>query len=312
MVPGVAACTAMPGNTRYSLQKAPGAESAFGSCTRRSKKEPPTVTVFFNGKKLARSCVCSSGRVGFPRRASAAHGTVLGLPATSIVLILRVGDVHDGHQSLLGAEAALQPVTVYLGDDLQDIPLVETQLSCLGGNVMAKSFHFTAGRGRGGRVNLPQHTHPIEAQGPPQAQRCEESTPCLPPQTGSQLPPSSLSPADCRLGVDRCTSCVTALICPLVHEYKGGQVNCNSQSHANPNPPCPSICRTAIWCHSPGRVGRQPPGWPCLGGHFRWLWLGRLQLRGCFLPHACPDHLGHQLEHGLVQAQPAGGQPARR
>lgn len=64
MVPGVAACTAMPGNTRYSLQKAPRASLAFGSCTRRSKKEPPTVTVFCNGKKgkkLARSCVCFSG-----------------------------------------------------------------------------------------------------------------------------------------------------------------------------------------------------------------------------------------------------------
>lgn len=175
-VPGVAACTAMPGNTRCSLQKTLGAKSASGSCMRRSRKEPPTVTVFCNGKKgkkLARSCVCSSGRVCFPRGAAAAHGTVLGLPARSIVLVLRVGDVHDGHQSLLGAEAALQPVTVHLGDDLQDVPLVEAQLSCLGGNVMAKSFHLTAGRERGGKVSLPQDTHPAEAQGPPQAQRSE-------------------------------------------------------------------------------------------------------------------------------------------
>lgn len=159
--PRVAACMVMPGNTRCSLQKTLGAKLAFGSCTRRSKNEPPMVTVFCNGKKgkkLARSCVCSSGRVAFPRGASAAHGTVLGLPATSIVLVLRVGDVHDGHQSLLGAEAALQPVTVHLGDDLQYIPFVEAELSRLGGDVMAKSFHLTAGRGRGGRVSSPQDT----------------------------------------------------------------------------------------------------------------------------------------------------------
>lgn len=106
-------CGCMHGGAwQYEVQLAenPRAKLAFGSCTRRSKKEPPMVTVFCNGKKgkkLARSCVCSSDRVGFPRGASAAHGTVLGFPAMSIVLVLRVGDVHDGHQSLLGAEAAL-------------------------------------------------------------------------------------------------------------------------------------------------------------------------------------------------------------
>lgn len=120
----------------------------------------------------------------------AAHGTVLGLPATSIVLVLRVGDVHDGHQSLLGAEAALQPVTVHLGDDLQYIPFVEAELSRLGGDVMAKSFHLTAGKGKGGRVSSPQDTHPAEAQ-ELHAQRSKENTHCLPIQQGSQLPPAS-------------------------------------------------------------------------------------------------------------------------
>lgn len=112
------------------------------------------------GKKLARSCVCSSGRVGYPRGASAAQGTVLGLLKVSIVLVLGVGDVHDGHQSLLGAKAALQPVTIHLGDDLQNIPFVEAQLSCLSGNVMAKSFHLTAGRRKAGLAHLRTLTPP--------------------------------------------------------------------------------------------------------------------------------------------------------
>lgn len=191
MVPGVAACMVMPGNTRCSSQKTSAAKLAFGSCTRRSKKEPSMVTVFCNGKKgkkLARSCVCSSGRVGFPKGASAAHGTVLGLPATSIVLVLWVGDIHDGHQPLLTAEAALQPVTIHLGDDLQDVPLIEAQLSCLGGNVMAKSFHLAADKRRGERVSSPQETNPAEAEGPPWAQRSEENMPCFPRQPGSQMP----------------------------------------------------------------------------------------------------------------------------
>lgn len=136
---------------------------AFGSCTRRSKKEPPMVTVFCNGrkgKKLARSCVCSSGRVGYPRGASAAQGTVLGLLNVSVVLVLGVGDIHDGHQSLLGAKAALQPVTIHLGDDLQNIPFVEAQLSCLSGNMMAKSFHLAVGRRKIGLAHLRTLTHP--------------------------------------------------------------------------------------------------------------------------------------------------------
>lgn len=159
MVPSVAACTAMPDNRKCSLQKSPRAKLAIGSCTRRRGKEPPTVIVFCNGKKgkkLARSCVCSSGRVGFSRGASAAHSSVLGLPAMSVVLIIWMGDVHDGHQSLLGAKAALQPVTIHFGDDLQDVPLLKAQLSSLGGDVMAKSFHLTAGRRRERKVISPQ------------------------------------------------------------------------------------------------------------------------------------------------------------
>lgn len=109
--------------------------------------------------------------LGIPRGAAAAHGTVLGLSATSIVLILRVGHVHDGHESLLGAETALQPVTIHLGDDLQDIPFVEAQLSFLGGNVMAKSFHLTVGKRKGERVRSSQHAHPTGVQGPQWGQK---------------------------------------------------------------------------------------------------------------------------------------------
>lgn len=156
-------CLAIRGAAR---RRPRGAKLAFGSCTRRSKKEPPTVTVFCNGrkgKKLARSCVCSSGRVDYPR---GAQETVLGLLNVSIVLVLRVGDIHDGHQSLLGAKAALQPVTIHLGDDLQNIPFVEAQLSCFSGNVMAKSFHLTAGRRKIGLAHLRTPTPPRDHHRP--------------------------------------------------------------------------------------------------------------------------------------------------
>lgn len=125
-----------------------------------------------------------------PSGASAAHGTVLGLPARSVVLILRVGDVHDGHQPLLGAEAALQPVTIHLGDDLQDVPFVEAQLSRLSGNVMAKSFHLAAGRGRGERVRSPQDAHATEAQGSPGGKK-----PLLPQQPDPCKLYPTMSPA---------------------------------------------------------------------------------------------------------------------
>lgn len=217
-------CLAIRGAARRRPQ---GAMLAFGSCTRRSKKEPPTVTVFCNGrkgKKLARSCVCSSGRVGYPRGASAAQGTVLGLLNVSIVLVLGVGDVHDGHQSLLGAKAALQPVTIHLGDDLQNIPFVEAQLSCLSGNVMAKSFHLTAGRRKVGLAHLRTLTPPRDHH----RSRGERKTP--PASLASQAPncsPSSSPPADCGVVVDGCTSCITAPNHSLVHNYQGGQANCN-------------------------------------------------------------------------------------
>lgn len=129
-----------------------------------------------------------------PSGASAAHGTVLGLPARSVVLILRVGDVHDGHQPLLGAEAALQPVTIHLGDDLQNIPFVEAQLSCLSGNVMAKSFHLAADRGRGERVRSPNNAH--TAENPPAA------TP-RPMRTPSHHVPSPCGTATCHCSPGR-------------------------------------------------------------------------------------------------------------
>lgn len=167
---------------------------AFGSCTRGSKKEPPTVTVFCNGrkgKKLARSCVCSSGRVGYARGVSAAQGTVLGHLNVSIVLVLRVGDIHDGHQSLLGAKAALQPVTIHLGDDLQNIPFVEAQLSCLSGNVMAKSFHLTAGRRKVGLAHLRTLT-PSRDHHRSRGER--KTSPASLPSEAPSCPPSSPSP----------------------------------------------------------------------------------------------------------------------
>lgn len=70
---GSARCGCMHGDAwqdEVQLAEGPVAGLAFGSCTRRSKKEPPTVTVFCNGKKgkkLARSCVCLSGRAEYPQ-----------------------------------------------------------------------------------------------------------------------------------------------------------------------------------------------------------------------------------------------------
>lgn len=67
-------CGCMHGNAwQYKVQLAedPGSRVAFGSCMRRSKKEPPMVTVFCNGmkgKKLARSCVCSPKQGGLSQR----------------------------------------------------------------------------------------------------------------------------------------------------------------------------------------------------------------------------------------------------
>lgn len=82
---------------------------------------------------------------------------------------------------------------------------------------------------------------------------------------------------------------------------------CHSQIYHIPAPAGLTAC-----CHSPGRVRRHPPGWSCHSGCLRWFWMGRVWLRGCFTPHAGPNCLGHQLEHGLVQAQPARRQPGRR
>lgn len=112
---------------------------------------------------------------------------MLGLLNVSIVLILRVGDIHDGHQSLLGAKAALQPVTIHLGDDLQNIPFVEAQLSCLSGNVMAKSFHLTVGRRKVGLVHLRTLTPPRDHHRPggerktPPASLPNKASPAAPP-----------------------------------------------------------------------------------------------------------------------------------
>lgn len=193
-----------------------------------ARREPPMVTVFCNGrkgKKLARSCVCSSGRVGYPRGASATQGTVLGLLNVSIVLVLRVGHVHDGHQSLLGAKAALQPVAIHLGDDLQNIPFVEAQLSCLSGNVMAKSFHLTAGKRKIGLAHLRTLT-PSRHRHRPRGQR--KTPPASLPSQAPSCTPSSPSPEDCRAVVDGCTSCITTPNHPLVRDYERGQANCNS------------------------------------------------------------------------------------
>lgn len=52
-------------------------------------------------------------------------------------------DVHDGHQTLTGAQWAQQPVSVGLPQHLKDISLVEAQMAGLCGDVMAQSPHFT-------------------------------------------------------------------------------------------------------------------------------------------------------------------------
>lgn len=52
-------------------------------------------------------------------------------------------DVDDGHQAPGGAQGAEQPVRIGLAQDLQDVTLVEAQLTGLGGYVVAQSSDST-------------------------------------------------------------------------------------------------------------------------------------------------------------------------
>lgn len=83
------------------------------------------------------------------RRCSARRGEGGGLAGAggpvllSIVLVLHVGDVHDGHQPALRSSPAPQPVGVRLARHAQDVPLLEAQLPGLRGDVVAKGLHLT-------------------------------------------------------------------------------------------------------------------------------------------------------------------------
>lgn len=91
----------------------------------------------------ARCCLANGARLCSGSKDSrGSQKLLLPGPLPSVVLVLRVGDVHDGHQPALRPAAAPQPVGIRLAQHSQDVSLLEAQLPGRCGEMVAQGLHL--------------------------------------------------------------------------------------------------------------------------------------------------------------------------